>query len=122
MRLSKSTMASIVWVLFVAGFAAFMLFSNPDPKQTTMKSLGSVVDVKNCHSGRHSHSCNVLTTTHQWVTDLGNWPGEILQPGDQLALRTDQTGGRIETWMCRNGLCRSVSSCWSWMPCWDRRS
>lgn len=122
MSISKSDIAVVVWVLFVAACAAFMLSSNPSTPQTTMKSLGSVLEVKDCSSGKHSHSCNVLTTSHQWVTDLRNWPGEILHPGDRLDMRTDQSGGRRETWMCRNGLCRAISSCWRWMPCWDRLS
>lgn len=122
MILSKSSIAAIAWLLLVASCAAFLLFTETTPKQTTMKPLGVVLHVKECHSGKHSHTCSVLTSTHQWVTDLGNWPGEILQTGDQLSMRTDQSRGRRETWLCRNGLCRSLSTCWSWMPCWDRRS
>ena len=122
MRISKSNISAIAWLLLVASFAAFLLFTETTQKQTTMKPLGVVLQVKECHSGKHSHTCSVLTSTHQWDTDLGNWPGEILQTGDQLSMRTDQSRGRRETWLCRNGLCRSLSICWSWMPCWDRRT
>lgn len=120
MKFSKSNMAVAAWILLVIIFATYFLKHNAAPTQTTMKSIGSVLAVKDCTSGRNSHSCNVLTTSHQWVTDLGHWPGEILQPGDQLAMRIDLAESRKETWMCRNETCRAISVCWRWMPCWDR--
>ena len=120
MNLSKSNIAVVIWVLLVGAFAAFMLTSEPATPHTTMKPLGSVLDVSACVSGKHSHLCHVRITSHEWQTDLGVWPGEILQRGDLIAMRTDQLGWRKDTWMCRNGVCRSISSCWSWMPCWDK--
>lgn len=120
MAISKTNLAVVVWVLLVGVFAALMLTANASPPNTTMKSLGTVLQVKDCQGGKHSHSCKVITTSHQWVTDLGNWPGEILQKGDQLAMRTDDWGSKSESWMCRNGFCRAVTLCWRWMPCWDK--
>ena len=122
MAISKSTVAVLVWVLLVGVLAAFMLSSNATPPQTTMKSLGTVLEVKDCHGRARSRSCKVLTSSHQWDTELRNWPGDTLQVGDQLAMRTDETGSQSESWMCRNGICRAVTICWRWMPCWDKGS
>lgn len=122
MAISKYRVTIFIWMFLVSGLSVFSLFSEATPPETTMKSLGTVLEVKDCQGGKRSHSCQVITTSHQWVTDLGSWPGEILQKGDQLAMRTDESGSKSESWMCRNGICRAVTICWRWMPCWDKGS
>ncbi len=107
MKMSRSSFAVAVWVLLVIALAALALASRAAPVTTTMKPLGSVIELSDCQSRKRSHPCTVRTTSHQWLTDLGSWPGDILQPGDALAMRTDKSAWRTVTWMCRNGVCRS---------------
>ena len=87
---------------------------------TTMRPLGKVLEVRSCNSSKHSLNCTVQTTTHRWETDVTNWPGDIIQVGDELGYRLDETKTRRDQWVCKNGMCRAQSSCWSWMPCWDQ--
>lgn len=89
---------------------------------TTMRPLGRVLEVRNCNSGKNSLNCTVQTTTHRWQTDVTDWPGDNVQVGDELGYRFDETRTRKEQWVCRNGMCRAQSICWSWMPCWENKT
>ncbi len=121
----KSNHLIALWVVIVASVALYMLIlesRSAKPSNTTavssMQPLGTVVDVKDCNVGKRSLNCAVRTSTHAWDTDVTDWPGDIVQAGDKLAIRTDETEWRRETWVCRNGMCRSQSMCLRWMPCW----
>lgn len=107
-----------LWVVIVASVVLYMLIPSNTTVVSSMQPLGTVVDVKDCNAGKRSLSCAVRTSTHAWNTDVTDWPGDIVQAGDQLAIRTDETEWRRETWVCRNGMCRSQSMCLRWMPCW----
>ena len=86
---------------------------------TSMKPIGQVIEVRDCDASKYELNCFVKTTTHQWRTDVTDWPGNNIQKGDELAYRIDDSGTRREQWVCKNGMCRSQSVCWSWMRCWN---
>lgn len=104
----------------VSLMAANMLMLNASQAVTSMQHLGTVLEVRNCEAGKRALNCAIRTTTHAWDTDVTDWPGDIIQRGDVLAMRVDESGARREQWVCRNGICRAQSVCWSWMPCWKR--
>lgn len=114
----KSNHLVALWVVVVASVALYMLIPSSSKAVSSMRSLGPVLEVKDCNAGKRSLNCTVRTTARTWSTDVTDWPGDMVHVGDQLALRTDETEWRRETWVCRNGMCRSQSMCLRWMPCW----
>ena len=118
---SKQALAIAALLFGVAVMNVLVLMPNSAQTVTSMQPLGTVLEFKNCESGKRTLNCAVRTTTHAWNTDVTGWPGDIIQQGDVLALRVDDTGSRREQWICRNGTCRSQSLCWSWMPCWTKK-
>jgi len=112
---------AVIFGAFVITAAVLYWIQLPNgPKRTTMRPLGSVLEVKGCSSGKRSLQCTVRTSTHVWVTDVTDWPGNIIQVGDELSYRFDATNNAKEQWVCRNGLCRSYSMCWRWESCWKQ--
>lgn len=106
--------------LLILATVAILYFAYPFETNfiTQERSLGTVLKVSNCDSGRHRLNCDIQTNTHQWNTDLTDWPGDIIQAGDVLSIRTDVGKNRRNSWFCKNGACRQDTSCLSWMPCW----
>jgi hypothetical protein len=83
----------------------------------TYQPLGAVLQVVECRAAKRSLTCTVRTTTHVWRTDVTGWPGDNLQVGDTLSIRTDKHKWGTETWLCKTGTCRAHSVCYWWMPC-----
>lgn len=116
-RIKEFTVYALAFVV-VATFLYWIEMPN-GPIVSTLRPLGRVLEVKGCNSGKYSLNCTVRTSTHIWVTDITDWPGNVIQIGDELAYRFDETKSAQEQWVCRNGVCRqkSRSYCWNWSPC-----
>lgn len=96
------------------------LVCTPALSQDAVEQLGTVAIVTECRTGKYSLNCRVATTTHVWGTDVTDWPGNIVQRGDRLSTMHRTEGKTRSYWLCRNGLCRQKSVCYSWMPCWSK--
>ena len=86
---SKQALAIAALLVGVAVMNFLVLMPNSAQTVTSMQPLGTVLEVKNCESGIRILNCAVRTTTHAWNTDVTDWPGDIIQQGDVLALRVD---------------------------------
>ena len=86
---SKQALAIAALLFGVAVMNVLVLMPNSAQTVTSMQPLGTVLEVKNCESGKRTLNCAVRTTTHAWNTDVTDWPGDIIQQGDVLALRVD---------------------------------
>lgn len=118
MQLSRLAIAVLIVICICASLLSYTRLTTPDNIVTTMQPVGTVVDLKDCRTGKNSLRCVIRTTTHVWTSDVTDWPGDMLQRGDVLAMRVDESGTRRDHWVCKNGMCRSQGTCWNWMPCW----
>jgi hypothetical protein len=93
--------------------------SDEKPIRVNEFNRGVVVSVTGCDKSKYSLYCLVETTAWRKRLDITDYPGEYVTIGDTLSWRNVYYEGRREQHMCRNDRCWSLSTCYSWMPCYD---
>lgn len=108
-----------------------MWLSMPHPSgrahSVSRVSYGVVRSVDDCRAAKHSLHCLVRTERSAYELDVTRFPGNIVQPGDELFTErrnwtlTKSRPDVRHSYLCKNDQCEIISTCWSWMSCWEAR-
>lgn len=94
------------FALFMASGFAFRKYEG-DTFIKDCQSSNVVRKVESCASSRSALTCTVTTENNSFRTDVTDWPGSILLPGDEIytcsrATRLRDLPGKAA---CKNGSC-----------------
>lgn len=128
MSFYKGLFFSVFFIIgFIFGLFEFLSWAMPKPTNNDIayvikKDYGTVKSIKKCSSGRHSYECEIRTTKFRFPQlDVTRYPTEMIVKGDNLfrQVKVYEDLGVYKTYNCKNNSCTPISSCYSWMGCWD---
>ena len=111
---AKYALIPISCLLVGAYFASIVPQRFEDNKiklSSRMEPYGVVSNVENCQQEKFRLNCQVKTSLQTFNSDVTNWPGHILQPGDTIGIRIDEYKNSYVYLNCKDDECRCYWSC-----------
>lgn len=106
--MKESTVTCIIFGVFSAVMASMFAFKKyeGDAFLKDCAAPQTVEKVESCKRGKRYLTCTITTASGSFVTDVTDWPGAILIPGDEIYHCTSATRLRdVGTVSCKNGSC-----------------
>ena len=119
---SKKVYTTLAVLFVIWCFSAICLHWNKTSRnEIIFKDYGTVLGVEYIRSGKYSAYFRITTDKVVWDSiNIRNFPDDNVRVGDILSEQIIITQDSAKYYICKNGMCSQISTCYSWMPCFNK--